>query len=67
MNFNDFFFQGVQFDVRKLQLGDFLWVARERTIPTPGTALYSTLWDEYFLHSHWLLVIVCERNGAYMT
>ncbi|KAK2553821.1 Crossover junction endonuclease MUS81 [Acropora cervicornis] len=27
---------GVQFDVRKLQLGDFLWVARERTIPTPG-------------------------------
>jgi len=28
---------GVQFDVRKLQLGDFLWVARERTVPTPGT------------------------------
>jgi len=27
---------GVQFDVRKLQLGDFLWVARERTVPTPG-------------------------------
>ncbi|KAM7436322.1 Crossover junction endonuclease mus81 [Porites harrisoni] len=27
---------GVQFDVRKLQLGDFLWVARERTTPTPG-------------------------------
>lgn len=27
---------GVQFDVRKLQLGDFLWVARERTFPTPG-------------------------------
>ena len=35
------FFEGVQFDVRKLQLGDFLWVARERTIPTPGTALYA--------------------------
>lgn len=27
---------GVQFDIRKLQLGDFLWVARERTVPTPG-------------------------------
>ena len=33
------FFSGVQFDVRKLQLGDFLWVARERTFPTPGTVL----------------------------
>lgn len=31
------FFVGVQFDIRKLQLGDFLWVARERTVPTPGT------------------------------
>ncbi|PFX19394.1 Crossover junction endonuclease MUS81 [Stylophora pistillata] len=27
---------GVQFDVRKLQLGDFLWVARERPVPVPG-------------------------------
>lgn len=66
MNFNDFFFQGVQFDVRKLQLGDFLWVARERTIPTPGTALCVQC-AKYFVYFHWLMVIVCERNGAYMT
>lgn len=31
---------GVQFDVRKLQLGDFLWVARERTVPTPGIEVF---------------------------
>lgn len=33
----------MQFDVRKLQLGDFLWVARERTTPTPGTSLQSSV------------------------
>lgn len=42
-------FSGVQFDVRKLQLGDFLWVARERTTPTPGTSLQSSV----FCVKHW--------------
>jgi len=34
----DFFldFSGVEFDIRKLQVGDFAWVARERTRPVPG-------------------------------
>ena len=27
---------GVAFDVRKLNVGDFTWVAREKTIPKPG-------------------------------
>ncbi|KAK3753628.1 hypothetical protein QZH41_014733 [Actinostola sp. cb2023] len=27
---------GVDFDVRKLQVGDFAWVAREKTRPVPG-------------------------------
>lgn len=27
---------GVPFDVRKLNVGDFLWVAREKATPTPG-------------------------------
>ena len=35
------YLSGVQFDVRKLQLGDFLWVARERTVPTPGIEVLS--------------------------
>lgn len=27
---------GVNFDVRKLNVGDFLWVAREKVSPVPG-------------------------------
>ncbi|XP_028994827.1 crossover junction endonuclease MUS81 [Betta splendens] len=27
---------GVNFDVRKLSVGDFLWVAREKLVPVPG-------------------------------
>ncbi|XP_014662664.1 PREDICTED: crossover junction endonuclease MUS81-like isoform X2 [Priapulus caudatus] len=27
---------GVDFDVRKLQVGDFLWIAREKILPKPG-------------------------------
>ncbi len=27
---------GVNFDVRKLNVGDFLWVAREKVAPVPG-------------------------------
>lgn len=27
---------GVVFDVRKLNVGDFLWIAREKTTPLPG-------------------------------
>ena len=27
---------GVQFDVRKLNVGDFLWVGREKVCPVPG-------------------------------
>ncbi|XP_072030478.1 crossover junction endonuclease MUS81-like [Amphiura filiformis] len=27
---------GVNLDVRKLQVGDFLWIARERRVPVPG-------------------------------
>ena len=47
----------MQFDVRKLQLGDFLWVARERTTPTPGTSLQSSvfcvkLWTSFKVDSH---------------
>lgn len=29
---------GVNFDVRKLNVGDFLWVAREKVEPVPGNA-----------------------------
>ena len=28
---------GVSFDVRKLNVGDFLWVAREKVLPLPGS------------------------------
>lgn len=33
---------GVTFDIRKLNVGDFLWVAREKVTPVPGrsTMLY---------------------------
>lgn len=27
---------GVTFDIRKLNVGDFLWVAREKVAPVPG-------------------------------
>ena len=27
---------GVRFDVRKLNVGDFLWIAKEKTPPLPG-------------------------------
>ncbi|KAK2862834.1 hypothetical protein Q5P01_002367 [Channa striata] len=27
---------GVNFDIRKLSVGDFLWVAREKVVPVPG-------------------------------
>ena len=27
---------GVRFDVRKLNVGDFLWIAKEKTSPLPG-------------------------------
>ena len=27
---------GVVFDVKRLTVGDFLWVAREKNIPRPG-------------------------------
>lgn len=27
---------GVMFDVRRLTVGDFLWVAREKNLPKPG-------------------------------
>ena len=27
---------GVTFDIRKLNVGDFLWVAREKVTPVPG-------------------------------
>ncbi|RVE60702.1 hypothetical protein OJAV_G00183700 [Oryzias javanicus] len=30
---------GVHFDVRKLNVGDFLWVAREKMAPVPGSVL----------------------------
>ena len=30
---------GVLFDVRKLNVGDFLWIAREKTTPVPGLHL----------------------------
>ena len=30
------FYLGVSFDVRKLNVGDFLWIAREITLPLPG-------------------------------
>lgn len=29
---------GVNFDVRKLNVGDFLWVAREKVSPVPGNS-----------------------------
>lgn len=28
------------FDVRKLNVGDFLWVAREKVSPVPGSMLF---------------------------
>ena len=31
------YFIGVDFDVRKLNVGDFLWVAREKVSPIPGS------------------------------
>lgn len=33
---------GVIFDVRKLNVGDFLWVAREKVAPVPGNASIHT-------------------------
>ena len=27
---------GVKFDVRKLNVGDFVWVAKEKAVPLPG-------------------------------
>lgn len=33
---------GVNFDVRKLNVGDFLWVAREKVSPVPGN---SNVWE----------------------
>lgn len=33
---------GVPFDVRKLNVGDFLWVAREKVPPVPGSAPFSS-------------------------
>ena len=27
---------GVSFDVRRLNVGDFTWIAREKSLPTPG-------------------------------
>ena len=53
---------GVQFDVRKLQLGDFLWVAREKTVPTPGTVpsdhtlMYGRIVDKYASHKASLFI-----------
>ena len=34
---------GVSFDVRKLNVGDFLWVAREKVAPVPGSFFASCL------------------------
>lgn len=34
---------GVNFDVRKLNVGDFLWVAREKLSPVPGN---SNAWEQ---------------------
>lgn len=30
---------GVKFDVRKLNVGDFVWVAKEKAVPLPGVLL----------------------------
>ena len=30
---------GVKFDVRKLNVGDFVWVAKEKAVPLPGMLL----------------------------
>lgn len=34
---------GVHFDVRKLNVGDFLWVAKEKVSPVPGTSSGATV------------------------
>lgn len=31
------------FDIRKLNVGDFLWVAREKVTPVPGKHTYTCL------------------------
>lgn len=42
---------GVNFDVRKLNVGDFLWVAREKVAPVPGNHEHpdGRSWSNYLL------------------
>lgn len=36
---------GVNFDIRKLNVGDFLWVAREKVAPVAGNAYRRREWE----------------------
>lgn len=59
--------------MRKLQVGDFLWLARERTVPTPGTTVFVGLrWQIntalYALTCiHCCLHLVCLLVGCLFT
>lgn len=43
------------FDIRKLNVGDFLWVAREKVTPVPGrsTLQHFTEMQDYLITSRW--------------
>lgn len=36
---------GVNFDIRKLNVGDFLWVAREKVAPVAGNTYRRREWE----------------------
>lgn len=42
---------GVPFDIRKLNVGDFLWVAREKVSPVPGSKQFLLPTDNVLHHS----------------
>lgn len=51
--------------MRKLQLGDFLWVARERTVPTPGmckTAFLNV--PRQWMDTSLIFAFCCEIQGC---
>lgn len=50
---------GVTFDVRKLNVGDFLWVAREKVTPVPGNTNTKTHRTLHIQH-------VCKHIPVYM-
>ena len=53
---------GVMFNVRKLNVGDFLWIAQEKTVPLPGTCIYvhCSSWYAYTVCVSTHVHVICE-------